>query len=503
MKFSPQSVYRSAGAAVLLCMVAVSSFAQWTTTGNHIYNSNTGTVAIGTTTPTSTYKFELYGTGTSDNVMAIKNNTSATLSILAANDAASSWASFGSYRSRGTISAPTNVVGNERIGGLNGYLYFGGAYRSTASINMWVGSSPSSTSYPSMIQFNTTASGSTSAVERMRITDAGNVGIGLVTPGAKLEVSGTTRITTNGSNQLQVGAFSSSSDNFGYISSKGQTNGTGLKFETTNGSGVNTGAVRMTITNAGKVGIGTTTPGASYMLDVNGAINATGLYVNGQVAGGSSQWSSSGSNIYYNQAGSVGIGTATPNATYKLDVNGSMTSTGLAVNGISRIVSGTTYNYLQVGAYHTTTDNFGYVSSGGQTNGTGLKFETTQGSGSALGATRMTILNNGRVGIGTTNPDAELAVKGTVHAKEVRIDLTGWPDYVFDKDYNLLSLEDIRAYIEKHHHLPDVPATSDMEKNGINVSEMNMILLRKVEELTLHIINLKKEIELLKKEGNK
>lgn len=96
---------------------------------------------------------------------------------------------------------------------------------------------------------------------------------------------------------------------------------------------------------------------------------------------------------------------------------------------------------------------------------------------------------NGNVGVGTQNPDAKLAVKGTVHAEEVKVDLSvPGPDYVFEEDYQLQSLEEIESYVKANKHLPDVPSASEMEAEGIKVGEMNMILLRKVEELTLHLI---------------
>jgi hypothetical protein len=113
----------------------------------------------------------------------------------------------------------------------------------------------------------------------------------------------------------------------------------------------------------------------------------------------------------------------------------------------------------------------------------------------------------GNIGIGTQNPDSKLTVNGKVHSTEVLVDLlvTG-PDYVFKKNYNLPSLAYVEAYTEKNHHLPDVPAAAEMKKNGINVAEMNMTLLKKVEELTLYMIELnktvkeqQKEIERLKK----
>lgn len=110
------------------------------------------------------------------------------------------------------------------------------------------------------------------------------------------------------------------------------------------------------------------------------------------------------------------------------------------------------------------------------------------------------ILNGtGNVGIGTTTPNEKLTVNGTIYGKEVKVDLNvPGPDYVFDEHYNLVSLDEIKAYIEKNKHLPEVPSAKEMEANGIRLSEMNMILLKKVEELTLHIIELKEEVEKLK-----
>jgi len=105
-----------------------------------------------------------------------------------------------------------------------------------------------------------------------------------------------------------------------------------------------------------------------------------------------------------------------------------------------------------------------------------------------------------KVGIGTTTPDEKLTVKGKIHTQEVRVDMTGplVPDYVFSNDYKLKPLQEVENYINKNKHLPEIPSASDIEKNGLMLAEMNMALLKKMEEMTLYIIEMKKENESLK-----
>jgi hypothetical protein len=109
-------------------------------------------------------------------------------------------------------------------------------------------------------------------------------------------------------------------------------------------------------------------------------------------------------------------------------------------------------------------------------------------------AWRLVVTSAGDVGIGTNAPDAKLAVNGTIHAQEVKIDLAGWPDYVFADEYKLPSLETVERYIKQYKHLPDVPSATDVEANGINVGEMNALLLKKIEELTLYQIEAAKKM---------
>ena len=108
---------------------------------------------------------------------------------------------------------------------------------------------------------------------------------------------------------------------------------------------------------------------------------------------------------------------------------------------------------------------------------------------------RMRIDSEGRVGIGTNNPQNTLDVNGTIHAREVKINLTGWPDFVFEPSYQLKSLTDVEEYIKINGHLEHIPSTQQVEENGINLGEMQVRLLQKIEELTLYTIEQNKKIE--------
>jgi hypothetical protein len=108
---------------------------------------------------------------------------------------------------------------------------------------------------------------------------------------------------------------------------------------------------------------------------------------------------------------------------------------------------------------------------------------------------------NGNIGIGTTNPDFRLTVNGKIKAEEIQVVVDVPADYVFDTDYKLQSLEEVESYIKANKHLPGIPDAQSLKTNGWQVGEMNNKLLEKVEELTLYLIELKRDITELKKEN--
>ena len=110
---------------------------------------------------------------------------------------------------------------------------------------------------------------------------------------------------------------------------------------------------------------------------------------------------------------------------------------------------------------------------------------------------KISILQNGNVGIGTTNPTYKLSVNGNIRSKEVVVE-SGWADYVFKEDYKLLSLPETETFIIANKHLPGVPSAKEIQENGLALGDLQAKMMAKIEELTLHVIELKKEIEALK-----
>jgi hypothetical protein len=212
--------------------------------------------------------------------------------------------------------------------------------------------------------------------------------------------------------------------------------------------------------------------------------------------------------------GDVGIGTASPefdaNSSKFVTIEG---GTELSELGVGSNQSGTTANLGQLAFFNsnlgTTEKRNAIIASAndGATNSGNLRFLLTN---AGTLSERMRIGANGRVGIGTTAPTEKLEVSGG------NIRVTGGsfiddgttlnvPDYVFEDDYRLMTLDQLRAYIERQKHLPNMPSAAEVRQNGLNLSQYQMRLLEKIEELTLHVLSeqelrkeQQKEIEQLK-----
>ncbi|MCD7973705.1 MAG: hypothetical protein LUG18_13790 [Candidatus Azobacteroides sp.] len=194
--------------------------------------------------------------------------------------------------------------------------------------------------------------------------------------------------------------------------------------------------------------------------------------------------------LTFTDEGYIGIGTNNPKS--ELHLNGDFT--------------------IRVGDMFTahSTDRFTYDGKTLPTYGFSYDYDTKLGSSapilysSARGGMRfftggnnsLTILNNGNVGIGTIiNPTNKLEVNGTIRAKEIRVESTGWSDFVFDPSYELPSLKDVKLHITQNRHLPGIPSENEVLENGINVSDIASKLLQKVEELTLYVIQQNEQLE--------
>lgn len=115
---------------------------------------------------------------------------------------------------------------------------------------------------------------------------------------------------------------------------------------------------------------------------------------------------------------------------------------------------------------------------------------TSDGANLALRA-----VENGNVGIGTLNPTEKLSVNGKIRAKEIKVEAAPWPDYVFAPSYKLPALKATEQFIKEHKHLPEIPSAIEVKKDGVNLGEMNAKLLKKIEELTLHLIDQNKRLD--------
>ena len=299
----------------------------------------------------------------------------------------------------------------------------------------------------------------------------------------------------NGNVSMQTGYYIETEKIFSPTTNKLQL------FDNTNG---------ITITNGGKVGIGTSNP--TYTLTVYGNMwlqaesyfgnNITqnaGKYIQTSTikapnANGIGVYDLSGNGLKVHDGGNVGIGTSNPVA--KLHVNGDAKFLSDQANIKFEILSNNQKPERRGISISDDSDGaFNFYINGNQSF---AAFNFIDGQNDN---TYMTIRKGGKVGIGTSiiPTGYTVAVAGNVLAHEVVVQHEDkWYDYVFYNDYSLTSIKELEQYIQKNKHLPDVPSASEVKENGINLGEMDGILLKKIEELTLYVIEQQKEIDLLK-----
>lgn len=218
--------------------------------------------------------------------------------------------------------------------------------------------------------------------------------------------------------------------------------------------------------------------------------------------------------------GNIGIGTTTPS--YKLHLIGNLYADDIVSPNIyiptKNVLNGWGYCYLQYAGHSLVVGSkpgiYGYnrleLKPGGSDKGElhstlqiykSLKENTHDCMVQFTSQTGgVNYINSGKVGIGTTNPTEMLEVAGTIRAREVKIEINAGADYVFEEDYELLPLSQVKGFIKDNKHLPDIPSEKEMQENGLNVNEFQINLLKKVEELTLYIIQQDDKINKLEKE---
>ncbi|MEE1945890.1 hypothetical protein VRU48_12285 [Pedobacter sp. KR3-3] len=105
------------------------------------------------------------------------------------------------------------------------------------------------------------------------------------------------------------------------------------------------------------------------------------------------------------------------------------------------------------------------------------------------------------IGIGTTTPNEKLSVNGKIRAKEIKVETANWPDYVFAEGYQVGTLEALESYIKANKRLPEMPSAKEVETNGLQLGEMLKLQQKKIEELTLLLIEQNKQLQNLREKN--
>ena len=341
----------------------------------------------------------------------------------------------------------------------------------------------------------------------------GNVGIGTITPSKKLHVVSNSPDTqpialfqntnSTGFAGIQIDRVST----FRYALSQYSTgnvvdwntgityNGGAANSSYSIATGINLSDSKFTILNSGNTGIGTTSPTEKLSIFHNGSstpFGAMGIDVT------SFSSASNASESYYFRVRDIGAGNYIPfiiKGTGSVGIGTTTPISSLHTNGTITIGSGT--NPSAIGTMQLRSDGTTPIANRLTygTDGSGWRFAIGKNQAGIV-TDQFIIQDNGNVSIGTTTAtlNYKLAVGGDIIAERVVVKLqTNWPDFVFKKNYGLRPLSEVEAFINQNSHLPEVPSAAEVADKGIDVGAMNAKLLQKVEELTLYLIEMKKD----------
>jgi hypothetical protein len=397
---------------------------------------------------------------------------------------------------------------------------------------------------PRYLQFGQWADANTFEPKMVINGNSGNVGIGTNNPGTGLQVQKTSQLQPaimiggafpNGP-RLQV--YGLDADPQAYMGlgtdmgggpyehsvyfPTGPAWGPGkLTFGDYNGSQYNT---RMTLLQNGNLGIGA--PGPNVKLQVNSNNSGTGyndwITANFGAASGDrlvvglldgtatigahnntlTAWSDIAINPF---GGRVGIGTKTPNANLEVNTNTIIGTGGDKFNtALTLIKNGDTYgiDYPALVIKHSGSGVNSYGNPGSDNGIIQITGFNTGVSNKAINSNNnFYVFTNGTVAVNASRVPTgyTFAVGGKAIAEQMTVMLQAdWPDYVFEKGHTLMPLTELADYVNKNHHLPEIPSAAEIKKDGLNLGEMNGLLVKKVEELTLYLIEKEKEIRELK-----